>query len=280
MKPVRDVLCARDRRDVEQQCDEADVRVQGDQEGAVAIRSAAKKLVCRESAKTIFTFVTFSRLMNCRKAESRRRAARNKVEGRMTFVSRRTMQAMALGVLMVVSGASDGWSQGAPVTGISSVSTYSGTARITAVNPTTRMVSLAFPDGRTASYKVADAVQNLGQVRVGDTIEGIYEERLSFVLSGPNTATPSDREVVAAARAAPGQMPAGAVARQTVVSWTVVRTDVAANTISLVDPGGGQIRTFDVRTAEGRAQLPRVKAGDKLTAISTELILVAVTSKR
>jgi hypothetical protein len=59
-----------------------------------------------------------------------------------------------------------------------------------------------------------------------------------------------------------------------------VRTDVAANTISLVDPGGGQIRTFDVRTAEGRAQLPRVKAGDKLTAISTELILVAVTSKR
>jgi len=198
----------------------------------------------------------------------------------MTIISRRTMRAMALGTLLVASGPATGWSQGAPVTGISSVSTYSGTARITAVSPTTRMMSLAFPDGRTASYKVGDAVQNLGQVSVGDTIEGAYEERLSFVLSGPDTAAPRDREVLAAARAVPGQMPAGGVARQTVVSWTVVRTDVAANSISLVDPGGGQIRTFDVRTAEGRAQLPRVKAGDKLTAISDELMLLAVTPKR
>ena len=198
----------------------------------------------------------------------------------MTVISRGAMRAMALGALLVASGAATGWSQGAPAAGISSVSAYSGTARITAVDPAARMVTLAFPDGRTASYKVGDTVQNLGQVRVGDTIEGAYEERLSFVLSGPNTATPRDRQVAAAARAAPGQTPAGAIARQTVMSWTVVRTDVAANSTSLVDPGGGQVRTFDVRTAEGRAQLPQVKAGDKLTAISTELTLVAVTPKR
>jgi hypothetical protein len=70
------------------------------------------------------------------------------------------------------------------------------------------------------------------------------------------------------------------MARETVTSWTVVRTDVAGNTISLVDPAGGQIRTFDVRTPEGRSQLPRVKPGDKLTAVSTELLLIAVAPKR
>jgi hypothetical protein len=100
------------------------------------------------------------------------------------------------------------------------------------------------------------------------------------VLSGPNTATPRDRDLAAAVGAAPGQAPAGAVARETVLSWTVVRTNVAANTISLVNPAGGQIRTFDVRTPQGRAELPRVKPGDKLTAISAELLVVAVTKKR
>jgi hypothetical protein len=185
-----------------------------------------------------------------------------------------------LGVVLIASGAATAWSQGAPITGISTVSAYSGTAKITAVDTATRTVSLAFPDGRTGTYKVGDVVQNLAQVRVGDTIEGAYEERLGFVLSGPNTATPDNRAVAAGVRATPSQMPAGAVAREIVVSWTVVRTDVAGNTISLVNPAGGQVRTFDVRTPEGRAQLPRVKAGDKLTAISTELLMVAVTPKR
>lgn len=202
----------------------------------------------------------------------------------MKTISSRTVRGAALGVMlgvaMIASGTATAWSQAAPITGISTVSTYSGSAKITAVDTATRMVSLAFADGRTGTYKVGDVVRNLGQMRVGDTIEGTYEERLSFVLSGPDTATPRDRDVLAAVRAAPGQMPAGAIARQTVTSWTVVRTDVAGNTISLVDPAGGQIRTFDVRTPEGRNQLPRVKAGDKLTAVSSELLIVAVAPKR
>ena len=198
----------------------------------------------------------------------------------MKIISRKTLWVAALGAALIASGTATAWSQGAPITGISMVSSYSGTARITAVAPATRTVSLAFPDGRTGTYKVGEAVRNLGQVNVGDTIEGTYEERLSFVLSGPNTNTPSDREIAAAARAAPGEAPAGAIGRETVLTWTVVRTDVAGNTISLVNPAGGQIRTFDVRTPEGRAQLPRVKAGDKLTAISNELLVVAVVPKR
>jgi hypothetical protein len=184
-----------------------------------------------------------------------------------------------LGVAMIASGTAPAWSQAAPITGISTVSTYSGAAKVTAVDTATRMISLAFADGRTGTYKVGSVVQNLGQVSVGDTIEGTYEERLSFVLSGPDTATPRNRDVLAAARAAPGQMPAGAMARETVTNWTVVRTDLAGNTISLVDPAGGQIRTFDVRTPEGRNQLPRVKPGDKLTAVSTELLIIAVARK-
>lgn len=196
------------------------------------------------------------------------------------MISHKTVRAVAFGALLTVFGAATAWSQAAPIVGISSVLSYSGSARVTAIDPATRTVALTLADGRTDSYKVGDAVQNLGQVRVGDTIEGTYEDRLSFVLSGPDTATPRDRDLAAAVRAAPGQAPAAAAAREAIVSWTVVSTNVAANTISLVNPAGGQIRTFDVRTPQGRAELPRVKPGDKLTAISAELLVVTVTPKR
>jgi hypothetical protein len=184
------------------------------------------------------------------------------------------------GALLIVAGTATAWSQTAPLGGMSTVSTYSGSAKITAVDQANRTVTLAFADGRTATYKVGTAVQNLAQVSVGDTLDGAYEDRMSFVLSGPNTATPRDREVLAAVRAAPGQAPAGAIGRDVVTSWTVVSTNVSANTISLVNPAGGQVRTFDVRSPEGRAQLPNVKSGDKLTVISSELVVVAVSGKR
>lgn len=202
----------------------------------------------------------------------------------MTAFSRRTLQTAALGLALMAAGAAPAWSQAAPgsapIVGISTVTSASGSAKITALNQSTRMVTLVFSDGRSGSYKAGDAVQNLAQMNVGDTIEVAYEERQSFVLSGPNARTPRDREVTGSVRTGPGQVPAGAVASQTVLNWIVVSANVAGSTISLVDPAGGQVRTFDVRTAEGRAELPRVKPGDKLTSISTELIIIAVVPKR
>ena len=57
-------------------------------------------------------------------------------------------------------------------------------------------------------------------------------------------------------------------------------TDVAAGTVSLVNPNGGQVQTYSVATPEGRAQLPRVKPGDSLTAISTAVLVVSIVPKK
>jgi len=40
---------------------------------------------------------------------------------------------------------------------------------------------------------------------------------------------------------------------------------LTANTITLVNPGGGEVRTYDVTTDAGRQQLPRVEQDDNLT---------------
>src|ERR1700749_1981046 len=112
----------------------------------------------------------------------------------------RKARAGLFAALLIVSGTATAWSQTAPLGGMSTVSTFSGSAKITAVDQANRTVTLAFADGRTATYKVGPAVQNLAQVSGGDTLDGAYEDRMSFVRAGPNTATPRDREVLAGVR--------------------------------------------------------------------------------
>jgi hypothetical protein len=58
-----------------------------------------------------------------------------------------------------------------------------------------------------------------------------------------------------------------------------VAVDPAANTITLVNPNSGPVRTYNVTTQAGRDQLPRVKVGDSLTAINDQILVVSITSK-
>jgi hypothetical protein len=148
--------------------------------------------------------------------------------------------------------------------------------RITAVDTKARLVTVALSDGRTVSGKVSEGVGGLDLVKPGDRVHAVFEETMSFVLSGPNTATPTNRAVAGVAASGPDRMPAGAVGAKSVSSWLVVGTNVADNTISLVEPAGGRVHTFKVRTPEGRAALPRVKPGDKLTVVHTEFVFAGV----
>ena len=55
---------------------------------------------------------------------------------------------------------------------------------------------------------------------------------------------------------------------------------VQANTITLVEVAGGQVRTFNVNEPAARAALPRVKPGDFLTIIEKQLLVAAVVPRR
>ena len=164
--------------------------------------------------------------------------------------------------------------------GIQTVTTYSLDARITAVDPAARTVSLAFTNGATATRNVSQAVADFGARKVGDMVSVGFEDRLTFVLSGPNVATPRDRDTsVTAAASATGLGAAGVSASEAIANWWVVGVNPAGGTISLVNPAGGEVRTYNVTTPAGREQLPRVKVGDSLTAINTQVLVVAITPK-
>ena len=193
------------------------------------------------------------------------------------MINRRYLMAGAFaGAALAAGGAR---AQNQATVGISTVTTYSADARITAVDPSTRTVSLAFTNGATATRTVSPAVADFSARKVGDMVSVGFEDRLTFVLSGPNVATPRERDMSVTAAASTGQSAAGVSASEAIANWWVVGVNPAAGTISLVNPAGGAVRTYNVTTPAGREQLPRVKAGDSLTAINTQVLVVSITPK-
>lgn len=197
------------------------------------------------------------------------------------FSKRRLISlAFAGSILAGGSALAQGAASTTPIVGISTVTSYSVDGRITAIDSSTRNVTLTLQDGSTVSRKISPAVNNLGVLKVGDDVFVGYEEKLTFVLSGPNARPPRDRDNSLVIGSAGPRAEAGVAASQLVASWWVVGVDPAANRISLVNPAGGEVRTFAVSTAEARAQLPRIKTGDYLTAIDSLILVVSIVPKK
>ena len=191
--------------------------------------------------------------------------------------TKRFLIAAVLAGSIATTGAA--FAQSQPIVGISTVTTSSVDATITAIDPAKRTVTFTGPAGRSITAKVSDGVK-MDTRKVGDTVSAAFENKLTFVLSGPNAATPRDRDLNVTAAATSGNRAAGVMADQTVANWWVTGVNPSAGTISVVNPNGGEVQTYAAATAEGRAQLPRVKTGDKLTAIDTSVLVVAISPKK
>jgi hypothetical protein len=193
------------------------------------------------------------------------------------MINRRYLMAGAFATALL---AADGaFAQDQATVGIQTITTYSLDARITAVDPAARTVSLAFANGATATRNVSQAVADFGARRVGDMVSVGFEDRLTFVLSAPNVQTPRARDNSVTAAASMGQSAAGVSASEAIANWWVVGVNPGGGTISLVNPAGGEVRTYNVTTPAGREQLPRVKVGDSLTAINTQVLVASITPK-
>jgi hypothetical protein len=168
--------------------------------------------------------------------------------------------------------------QASGMAGAGETETVTIRATVKAVDMKTRTVTLVGPQGETKTMKVGPQVQNLAQVKPGDTVVARFYDSVAYVLSPPGTKVPEDTLAAAAARAVPGGLPAGGVAEKVVVTGLVVGVNPTAHTISLVNPppAGGEIRTLTVKDPEYQKMLPQIKVGDTITAYITEAVVVAV----
>src|SRR5262249_41839730 len=111
--------------------------------------------------------------------------------GRYTMFHRRVgIASVVMGVLAPI-GSAHAQNSSQPIVGISTVTTYSTDAKISAVDANARTVTFAFGNGATATRKVSPALASFNTARVGDTVSVSFEDRLTFVLAGPNAKVPA-----------------------------------------------------------------------------------------
>jgi len=166
--------------------------------------------------------------------------------------------------------------QAAGMAGVGETETATVRATVKAVDMASRTVTLVGPQGEIKTLKVGPEVQNFAQVKAGDIVVVRYRESVAYIIAPPGTKTPEDLLALAAAQAAPGEMPAAAAASKIVVTGLVVGVSPAAKTISVVNPDGGEVHTLNVKDPDYQRMLPQIKVGDTVTAVISEAVAAAV----
>lgn len=149
-------------------------------------------------------------------------------------------------------------------------------ARVEAIDHATRVVTLVNDAGDKLTFRADEGVQNLGQVKVGDVLQGELVEKL-LVEARPATEEEKRTPVSVAeggVRAEPGERPAGLFVRQLKTVFTVASIDKAA--------GGGELRDAEGQLhfvkARDPAVLERLKVGDTVVVTYTEALRLQVVA--
>ena len=191
---------------------------------------------------------------------------------------RRSLIVVAVASTALAAGHSFAQSDQATV-GIQTTTHYSLDGRIAAVDTNARTITITSADGTQRMLNVSSMAANISSTKVGDNVALDVEDTRTFVLSRPGVQTPAPGAGSAAVAVESSQSAAGARMSQSIANWVVVSVNPTANTITLVNPGGGEVRTYDVTTDAGRQQLPRVKQGDSLTELNSRLVVASITPK-
>ena len=192
--------------------------------------------------------------------------------------SRRSLIAVAVAGSALAGGHAAAQPDQATV-GIQTTTRYSLEGRIAAVDTNAHTVAITSADGTRRMLGVSPLAANISSTKIGENVVLGVEDTRTFVLSSPGVQTPPSGAGSAAMAVEGNRGAAGGRLSTAIATWTVVGVDPAANTITLVNPGGGEVRTYDVTTQAGRQQLPRVKQGDNLTEINSRLVVASITPK-
>jgi hypothetical protein len=160
----------------------------------------------------------------------------------------------------------------APVN-VESMQTISAT--VTAVDVQKRLVTLKGPEGKTATIEVRPDVRNLAQVKVGDQLVVRYYESIGAAMKPKGSpATPPD-SAAAAARAAPGEMPAAAVGQVSTTTITIMAFDKKSNMLTF-SGADGLVRAAHIKDPKGQQFAGTLKQGDQVDLTYTEALAVSV----
>ena len=145
------------------------------------------------------------------------------------------------------------------------------TAKVTAVDPAKRMVTLVNPDGITNTYELGKNVRNFDQIKVGDEVKATLLEAVAVAVSKSNAAPDaSGRDLVAVAPK--GAMPGVIMAKTRQISAKIVSVDSEARTVTVEGPAGG---TPTIRVGP-KINLNELQKDDNVTLRVTDALALRI----
>lgn len=160
-----------------------------------------------------------------------------------------------------------------PVTAASSGVTLQG--QITALDKSTRAVTVTGSDGSSLTVKAGPEVRNFDQLKVGDGVLLDYRAAVALDLQPAG----SDQVGLTSAQANTvpirGATPGGAMTNTITLVTEVAAVDPVANTIALRGPSGNT-QLIAVERPDLQAKLPNVKRGDLLRISYTEAVALGI----
>ncbi len=191
-----------------------------------------------------------------------------------------------LAILAIVASLAGGISAPAPAQEAAMLATGKGAsaegdavevrARVTAVDAATRKVTLALPDGSSTTVAVSPDVPNFQNITVGSTVVARYYESAAFAIARPGATTPQNSAGGVVATGTQGNMPAGVVGERITLTGLVVAVNKRADTLSVVNPKGGEVLTFNVKDPALLTLMDQLKPGDSITATISQAVAVSV----
>ncbi len=145
-------------------------------------------------------------------------------------------------------------------------------ATITAIEKSSRTITLKGPKGDEFKIEAGPEVKNFDQLKVGDIVDMRYRETLALELKKGGGMKVEKTEKAGAVGAKPGAQPAGVVGRQVTVVGDVIKVDAATQTVTVKGPQ----RTVDLKVRDPE-QFKLIAVGDQIQATYTEALAVAVT---
>jgi hypothetical protein len=156
---------------------------------------------------------------------------------------------------------------------VAGAATAQVSAKVIAVDPTQRTVTLQSANGKTRTIEVGDQVRNFDQIKVGDTVHAKYTQALALEIKpgGGALAAPTEEGAITPAPA-PGAKPGGTVARKVTATVEVMAVDHARQMVTVRGPAGNEV---DIK-AEDPSQLQHIKKGDHVKVTYVEALAIKV----
>jgi Cu/Ag efflux protein CusF len=145
-------------------------------------------------------------------------------------------------------------------------------ATVTAVDPSTRTVSLKEASGEELDVVVTDAVKNLDQIKPGDEVVVTYTEALAWQVKPAAQGAPGASANVSGTTAKPGEKPSASGTRAVTVTATITAIDPKNGTVTITGPTG---RTQTVKARDPN-NLKQVQVGDLVDITYSEAVALAV----